>query len=65
MKIIKAMGFTLSMGWSIFLIAFAFKASITEILLLFTGLTSITYIFSIKRELEYKNIRGNINGKTC
>ena len=50
MKIIKAIAFVLSMGWSILLTAFAYRASVTELLILFTGLTGIALIFAIAEE---------------
>ena len=50
MKIIKAMGFVLSVGWPVFLIAYGFKMSVTDILILFMGLTSVAFIFEMKGE---------------
>lgn len=50
MKIIKSIAFVMSLGWTIILMAFAYRASVIELLILFTGLTGIALIFAIAEE---------------
>lgn len=38
MKLIKSITIVLSLGWPIFLMAFAYRASIKEIIILFTAI---------------------------